>query len=313
MLKAVLLRLHRWITLVFALPLLVVIVTGLMLSFQPMVQSLSVVRGSLEPARIDALLQRHDPEGKARGLSIDPYANRMRLATAGGAIDVDLATGEKAGAPSALADLFQWARRTHERLIFGMGWLVTASTIAMLMVITLGVLMGLPRLRNSLSGWHKGVAWFALPLVILSPLTGLFLAFGVTFNSAGAPAARGRPIPLRDAVQTVAVSHDVSTINSIGQRGGRMMVRLNEGGELRAYALTAEGLAPLGRNWPRLIHEGNWSGVVAGALNVITSVALLGLLTTGMLIWARRTFRRRPQRARGRQEAVGTGRERQAA
>jgi len=31
-------------------------------------------------------------------------------------------------------------------------------------------------------------------------------------------------------------------------------------------------------------------------LNVITSFALIGLLTTGVLIWARRTFRRRKRR-----------------
>jgi hypothetical protein len=27
---------------------------------------------------------------------------------------------------------------------------------------------GLPRLRNTLSGWHKGAAWFAIPLILAS-------------------------------------------------------------------------------------------------------------------------------------------------
>jgi hypothetical protein len=38
MLKAYALRFHRWITLIVAIPLLVVIVTGLVLSFEPLAQ-----------------------------------------------------------------------------------------------------------------------------------------------------------------------------------------------------------------------------------------------------------------------------------
>jgi hypothetical protein len=35
---------------------------------------------------------------------------------------------------------------------------------------------------------------------------------------------------------------------------------------------------------------------VSGALNAITSVAMLALLATGLLIWSKRRFRRRPAR-----------------
>ncbi len=53
--------------------------------------------------------------------------------------------------------------------------MVIASTFAMVVLIMLGVLMGWPRIRNSVSGWHHAVAWFGLPLIILSPLTDLRL------------------------------------------------------------------------------------------------------------------------------------------
>ena len=65
-----------------------------------------------------------------------------------------------------------------------------------------------------------------------------------------------------------------------------------DGGELRAYAITADGVAALPRNWLRLIHEGNWATAISGPLNVITSGVLIGRLATGSLLWARRTFRR---------------------
>jgi hypothetical protein len=195
-----------------------------------------------------------------------------------------------------LDEVFQWARRTHERLL-GLPWLVVASTAAMVLVMVLGILMGLPRLRNNLSGWHKSLAWFTLPLIFLSPLTGLCMALGFTFQS-GFPVA-GRPVSLTEAVELVAASHDLASVTSIGVRGGRMMARIYEGGELRTYSVTSAGVAALPRNWPRLIHEGNWSATFASPLNIVTSVALFGLLTTGLLLWARRQFRRSARMSNG--------------
>ncbi|GMO20033.1 PepSY-associated TM helix domain-containing protein [Bradyrhizobium sp. TM233] len=286
--------LHRWITLVFALPLFAIIATGLILSFEPPVQVSGIGGPAIDPARVVELVKTYDPDNKARGLSINAASQRMTL-QGPGAPTIDLATGAPAAASSGLTDLFRWARVTHERLL-GQAWLVTSSTIAMVTLMLLGILMGLPRLRNTLSGWHKGTAWFALPLVLLSPLTGLCMAFGLTFQSGAAPAS-GRPLALPDAIRMVAASHDLTHVISIGIRGGRMMARLYDGGELRAYAVNSSEVTPLPRNWPRLIHEGNWSALIASPLNVVTSIALLALLSTGLLIWARRKLRKRRPRS----------------
>jgi len=141
---------------------------------------------------------------------------------------------------------------------------------------------------NSLSGWHKGAAWFALPLILLSPLTGLCMAFGQTFQSGANPARRGAA----DALRSVASFRDLSQVTSIGGRGGRMMARIFEGGQLRAYAVTPDGMTELPQNWPSAIHQGNWSAVAGSAINLVTSIILLGLLATGLLIWTRRKLRR---------------------
>jgi uncharacterized iron-regulated membrane protein len=288
--KPLLLTLHRWITLVFAIPLLAIIATGLILSFEPLVQVSSIGGSAIESARVAELVKRYDPDGKARGLSINAGAQRITLQGTGTPA-IDLATGEPAATDSGLSDLFLWARITHERLL-GQAWLVTSSTIAMLTLMMLGILMGLPRLRNTLSGWHKGIAWFALPLILLSPLTGLCMAFGLTFQSGAAPTSGGRPVALPDAIRMVADSHQLSHVISIGMRGGRIMARVFEDGELRAYSVSSSGVTALPRNWPRLIHEGNWSALIASPLNIVTSIALLTLLSTGLLIWARRKLRK---------------------
>src|SRR5690606_9262448 len=130
-----LLRLHRWISLVFALPLLVVLGTGLILSFQPVVQMSSIAPGMVSADQLAGLVRKFDPEGRARSLSLDAFDKTLTLSGVGpdGSIDVDLATGEEAdGDRGWLSDLFGQSRRLHERLILNMGWLVIASTYAMI-------------------------------------------------------------------------------------------------------------------------------------------------------------------------------------
>ena len=291
--KPLLLKIHRWITLVFAIPLFAIILTGLILAFEPLVQLDGINALALDETRVVDLIKQYDPEGKARGVAISAAARRLTLQGLN-VPPIDLVTGEPVTATSGMADLFVWARRTHERLL-DQSWLVTGSTAAMIVIMSLGILMGLPRLRNSLAGWHKGAAWLTLPLIFLSPLTGLCLALGLTFQG-GPPAASAGRISLADAVHVVSQTRDLSHVISIGSRGGRLMLRTFENGELRAYAVGAEGIVALPRNWPRLIHEGNWSAKIAAPLDILTSVVLLGLLATGLLLWSSRKWRRAPAR-----------------
>ncbi len=303
MTKLLLLRFHRWITLVFALPLLAIILTGLILSFEPVVQMSSIKPHSVDAARAADLIRRYDPDGKARGLAINS-AERHIILQGTESAQVDLDSGEKITEQAALPALFLWARRTHERLL-GQSWLVISSTIGMVVIMGLGLFMGLPKLRNSLSGWHKGTAWFTLPLVVLSPLTGVCLAFGWTFQASPPPPRSARLVSLPEAVVIVAKLHDLAQVTSIRNRGRLLMARIFDGGELRAYAVTGDGLIALPRNWPRLIHEGNWSAMIASSLNIVTSLALLGLLSTGLLLWARRQLRR-PQGRRSETRRTGS-------
>lgn len=297
MLQLWLLRFHRWITLTLSIPLAVLIVTGLVLSFEPMIQQ--GARLPVTADALDAVLAKHDPSGAARSLVIRGYAGIVSISGArrSDAIHVDLASNERVASPGALADMFTASRRLHETFLLDLGWLVTASTIALLILIAIGIAMGWPRLRNTLSGWHKGTGWFLLPLLILSPLTGLFLAFGLSFaGPPPAPGAGARPVPLREAVKIVAAQRDLGQVTWIRSMGPRLLVRLNDGGEMRAFVITSQGLVATSRNWPRLLHEGNWLGITSALINVVISIAFVGLLSTGLILWARRRFRRRQRR-----------------
>jgi uncharacterized iron-regulated membrane protein len=309
--KPWLLKLHRWIALAFAAPLIVLIVTGLVLSVEPWLTTATIAPGALDAAKVKTLLARHDPRGTARAIVYRSYDGTLTVgAGRGGGTVVDVASGE-ARTASTMASLLGTARGLHERLLLDLGWLVAASTAAMLLLMVIGVLMGWPRFANTLAGWHKGVAWVLLPLLVLSPLTGLMLSFGITFaqppaTPAPIPAVQGAaaaappqaaPLTLPDALDIVAREHDLSTLLWLRPLGGRLAVRLAEGGEYRVYAVTRAGVTPMARNWPRLWHEGNFAGAFSAAMNLVISLALSLLLITGVWIWLRRTLKRRARRA----------------
>mgnify|MGYP001012916187 CR=1 FL=1 len=161
--KPWLLKLHRWVALVFALPLLFVLGTGLILSFEPWIVVGAIQPGSLTAARVEALLKQHDPNGQARAIVHRSYERTLTFGggRGPGGTTVDLTSGQKAEGPSTLANTLGTMRRMHERLLIDAGWLVIASTVAMLALALLGVLMGLPRFANTLSGWLRAFSFIA--------------------------------------------------------------------------------------------------------------------------------------------------------
>ncbi len=295
--KPLYLKLHRWIALAFAVPLLAVLASGLVLSFEPWIVDASIVPGSLDAARIGELIDQHDPRGQARAMVLRSYDATLSLGTGrGGGVTVDLATGEARESASILVQTFGLMRGLHERLLLDLGWLVTASTAAMLVVSLIGVLMGWPRFANTVSGWHKAMAWLPLPLIVLSPLTGLFLAFGITFAGPPPELPQAPPLKLREAVEALGADRDLSALVWLRPQVGRYLARIVEDGEYRVYAVTRDGAVPMPRNLPRLFHEGNFAGAWSALMNVALSLAMLGLLGTGVWIWAKRSLMRRKLR-----------------
>jgi uncharacterized iron-regulated membrane protein len=124
------------------------------------------------------------------------------------------------------------------------------------------------------------------------------LAYGITFTPPAERPSGGGRVGMMDAVRLVAAKHDLANLVNIRQRGGMLMARIYVDGELRSFRVAASGLEPLPRNWPRVIHEGNWGGLLGPAANILTSLALLGLLATGLTIWLRRTLRKLELRSR---------------
>ena len=95
--------------------------------------------------------------------------------------------------------------------------------------------------------------------------------------------------------QLLQTGHKVTVIDNLLFGGESLLAFLSNPNFYFAKADLTEPRSlrdSLPRNWPRLIHEGNWSAMIASSLNIVTSLALLGLLSTGLLLWTRRQLRR---------------------
>jgi hypothetical protein len=217
-------KLHRWVCLVFAAPLAVVLVTGLILSIEPILQSVAIRPGSVTQAALEAMIASVDSTGVATSLTLLPYENAAVVGSTGGSRTFDLATGLPTE-PGWLSTLFRLSRGLHEHLLLDLGWLVIASTVALLALVGLGLMMGLPGLRNSVAGWHKATGWFLLPLVVLSPLTGLAIALGITL-AGPAPASSASPAALPAALRMIAAEHDLAGSAAAGRRCWRGSTRV---------------------------------------------------------------------------------------
>ncbi len=277
--KSYLLRFHRWLTLAFAIPLAVIIMTGLVLSFEPIAFDRSVTGRSISLAQVEAALAKHDPDRKANTLNVRAYENVVIAAEGrSNAKRIDLTTGNLVPATTTLwSDTLLTMRRLHENLLLDHEVdrrLVDDCDAGVDGASAL--LMGWPHFRNTLGGWHRGTAWILSPLLFLSPLTGLAIAYGITFTPPP-PMVDGPPVPLAEAVNIVAAKHNLADVMWIRPQGGATRVRVYDGGQVRVMAVTRAGLVAGPQSWPRVLHEGTWAGKWSGIINVITSIALIGL------------------------------------
>lgn len=300
MMKHTLLKIHRWMALLFSLPLAVVILTGLVLSFEPPVHSLTRTSGELSAAKVVDLLNRHDPEGKAKAIAYRAYDGTMDIAGVkpGMPMVIDVATGDLRDGPGLLGRTFNLSRKLHLFVLQPLRPVLVLSTLAFLLLAVLGLFMGWPRFSNSLSGWHKAVAWTGLPLLLLAPVTGLLMHLGVTFGGGGsAPMSMGmtgQPMGLAQVIAAAGPDRDLGSMVWVRSMGPRHMMRETQGLRFQGTFLTPGTKVDVPRNWPRAIHEGLWLVPVAFVMNLLISVLSGALVVTGLLLWMKRRNRQRP-------------------
>lgn len=285
-----LLKVHRWIALILSPVFLLVILSGAVLAFKPVVDAGE--RVAIDPATLVSSLAFADPQGKAGTLSVAADGKTFTLQSRGtGPTGVfDLASGERVGKVGF--DLFNFMRRLHENLFIGAGWLVTLAAVAMSVLIVSGLFFGWRKPRNTLSGWHAGFGWLTWPLMALTPLTGLLMAFHLGMPGLPRMASAEKSLPI---AQVIAIASKQADLSQLGmarnfRRGSVMLSAQDENGDATQYLVSGDGqvVKTQGEGWVRMLHQGTWAGAFSGVLTFLSTIPLFGLLYTGVLAWWRR-------------------------
>lgn len=282
-------QIHRWLAIAVSPFLFLIIVSGMILAFQPIL-AVSPEGGST-PAGLLAALQQADPAGRATSLAFVENGRAFELGSRhnGPAGRFDAVTGVQTG--PAGSGFYAFARRLHEGLLVHAKWLVTAVTVMTVFLIVSGLLLGWRRLRMSWRGWHAGLGWMALPLVALTPLSGMLLALHIG-NGGIAAQGGGRPLDLAAAIEIASHETDVSHLLSARAiHRGAVVLTLREGVSTVQYVVSDRGGVQRnpGQGWIRAIHAGTWAGAWSGIFTLISVLPLLGLLVTGLVPWIRRS------------------------
>jgi sulfite reductase (NADPH) flavoprotein alpha-component len=305
--KAKILTLHRWIALAIAPVILLVLLSGLVLAFRPILGPAPAPARPVEAAAVLAALAVVDPKGTATQLRVSPDGSRVDVETrtkeSTSVVHVDLATQARLELGPPPFDVYDFATRAHRRLFVGLGTVVTIACYAMVALGLLGPFIAWPRRRNTVPGWHTGIGWFLFPLVLLGPVTGVLMDLHVG-DAPRPPGGRRQPaITLAQGVEAAARAGVDLRALTTAQRGGRGVVISSAVG---AAHLVAEGGAvsevETEHSLARKLHEGTWGGAIAGVVSLLGGLAGTAMLGTGTFAWARRWLR---QRAKGKSAPKG--------
>lgn len=286
--------LHRWLALGLAPLLLLVTLTGGILAFVPVTESLAPVEGTrIDAAALVRTVKAVDPEGKATMVMPADGGTAVTLVRGGMWQTYALEGGQLLRESPPPFDFFHTVEGLHRNLLIGAGILVEIAAWAMLAIVVIGPVLAWPRFANSLMGWHRVVGWVALPLALMLPLTGVLMTLGIGGPSLP-PATGGRTTPVA-ALALAADSVDLSGLTQARSfRQGRVLITTSAPA---TYVATATEVVPMtgGPGLVRELHEGTWAGAWSGLLNAVGAALLFGLTVTGMLSW---WHRRQADRAR---------------
>lgn len=281
-----LLQVHRWLALCLTPLFLLITLTGMILAFKPILADLSAspYEGRIEVSQLTNLLQQVSPEGEVRSIERSATTGQWILSGQG---EYRLSDGARVGEVEAGSDaFFGWVKELHKDLLVDAGWVVEWATWAMLAIVIIGILLGWPRFRQSLLGWHHALGAWLFPLALLLPLTAVLMTLHVARPDLGLQ--RGTPpVSLQQGLEQAAREHDLSgLISARGFKGGSVLIETGQ----EMLVVSGDQVTPidLSANWPKMLHEGIWGGWISGVVNLLAGALISGLTLTGFISWLKR-------------------------
>jgi sulfite reductase (NADPH) flavoprotein alpha-component len=283
--KATLLRLHRWLGVVLLPLFALIILSGAILAFKPIVEDLDAP-AALNPVAVERIVELVNAEAadaQVRSLQRLDEGASWRLTGVG---DYRLEDGARIGdGRDAAGEIFSVAKAFHKGLLLGLGWLVEYATWAMVAIMVAGLFFGIARFSHTLIGWHHALGLWLFPLALLLPVTALLMTLHV-----GQPRlplqSDGPAVTLAAGLERAATQYDLSTLTSASAfKRGSLLIHTAD----QTLLVSGETVTPLTDTyWPKVLHEGTWGGWLSGLINLLMSALLFALSLTGFVSWLRR-------------------------
>ncbi|GAA0682015.1 hypothetical protein GCM10009104_03500 [Marinobacterium maritimum] len=284
--RTYLLQVHRWLALLLTPLFLLIVLTGMVLALKPVVADLTAApyAGPVAVSDLVALLNAQPDSLSVVGVERSSTQGQWILPGSG---EFRLADGARVGSGAdAVGNFFAWVKSLHKDLLMGAGWLVEWVTYAMVAIMVAGVLLGWPKFRHSLIGWHQWLGVWLLPLAIMLPLTAVLMSLHIGRPDLGLQ--RGaEPTLLERGLQQAAAEHNLSELVSARRfKAGSVLI------QTQSQALVVSGdqitAIDVASNLPKQLHEGLWAGWISGVFNILVGGLVLGLTLSGGLSWWRR-------------------------
>ncbi len=298
MLRAALIWLHRWLTLVLLPLILFMVVTGGILALQPVVQDLTSGPALERPVPVEeavALLRQADGDNRIRSLRFEEPGRAVAEFAQAGQRDtrvIDMASGADLGQRAEGADFFHWVGEMHKHFFWGLNWVIDLTTYALVFVVLVGPFLAWPRLRNTALGWHMGLGWGLGPVIGLVVVTAALLLLGIGAGGVGPVDRDAGRYPLPQALQAAEAQGLTHVVAVTTHQRAAVVIEGRADDTAVTLVATRQGVRQIAAH-PTLVdrlHRGDWAGGWSGALYLVSMFGMLGLVGTGLWAWGRRSL-----------------------
>ena len=292
-------NIHRWAGLFLAPFFAVVLITGLILAFKPILApTYSNTPLGDRAEQFFATVQTLEEQGvEISAIAVDQ--NKPIVWVASGRQNplkaYDLADGHFVQTGGLSNQVYNFAKKLHKTLLVSpvVGQILSLVMLAMILVGL--IFMIRPHFEKKLMSWHNALGVIALPLWVLLPLTGFLMTMHI-----GAP--KMKLIDTPKAGEIISILHErneLPNLVSIEQARKWTTVNMLVDGKVQKVQVDEDGIYPVHSKvyLPKVLHEGTWSGSLSGSLNLIIDAVLLFFLLSGVYAWAMRQIKNKKAQA----------------
>ncbi|TKB48829.1 hypothetical protein FCL40_09290 [Ferrimonas sediminicola] len=290
-------KLHRYLAALVALPLLLVIFSGLLLAITPLLTPDAETKPT--PAQFQHTLKTLErQQGPIRFAFALPEHQLVMVAFEGqkGRQFLDLYSGEPTELPWQF-QLNRFAIGLHIKLLVDANWLVELSTWVMLFLSLSGLFLARPKSPKGAMGWHTALGWVGAPLMLLITITGLLM-----LHPMGGERPKQEPHPSPMSLDQAFAKLDDAEVAAMrmvrrSPQGITLFWENEQGTRWQWQPDQQESAVTQPTRWTRILHDGSFGGRPAAFIYALLCISVLVLWGTGFYNWLRRARLSRPSKA----------------